>query len=157
MRRGWGGLVCGLLCAAVLVRGITKTRVSDTLYNADGTLASGLITVNWRGFTAVDGSTIAANSLLFRVVNGVLRLDLAPNPAGTSYTALYLLEGKTAYTETWVVPQSAAALRLPQIRVAAPATATPNSGTFPNLYTAGGNTGVGPAAFSPSSIWEVYD
>ncbi len=157
MRRRWGGLVCGLLCAAVLVKGITKTRVSDTLYNADGTLASGLITVSWRGFTGVDGSTIAGNSLVLRVVNGVLRVDLAPNPSGTSYTALYLLDGKTAYAETWVVPQSAAALRLPQIRVAAPAAATPAGSTFPNLYAASGNTGVGPTAFAPSSTWEVYD
>ena len=135
MRTRWGGFVLALLCALYAAKGITRTRIQDTLYNADGTLASGLITVSWRGFTAADGSTIAANSLILRIVNGVLKVDLAPNPAGTTYTALYLLDGKTAYTESWIVPQSAAALRLPQIRVAAPASSPAAGAGSPNLYT----------------------
>lgn len=157
MRGRRSGCLLGLLCSLYLAHGITRTRIQDTLYHADGTLASGLITVSWRGFTAPDGSTVAGNSLILKIVNGVLKVDLVPNPAGTSYTALYLLDGKTAYTEAWVVPQSVASVRLPQIRVAAPAGGAASGGGSPNIYTSSGNTGVGPVAFTPSSTWEVYD
>ena len=80
----WGGVAFG----------ITKTRIQDTLFNADGTLASGQATIAWIGFTASDGSTIVGNSLALRIVNGVLKVDLAPNatatPAGVVYTVTYL-------------------------------------------------------------------
>ncbi|MBI3695461.1 MAG: hypothetical protein HY238_11570 [Acidobacteria bacterium] len=157
MRGRWWGLMCGLLCGVAVLQGITRTRIQDTLYNADGTLAGGMITLSWRGFTAADGSTVAGNSLTLRIINGVLKVDLAPNPAGTSYAALYLLDGKTAYTETWVVPASGTPVRLGQVRVAASAAPGAGGSSSPNIYTSGGNTGVGPAAFTPSATWEVYD
>ncbi|HXG47744.1 MAG TPA: hypothetical protein VNO52_08975, partial [Methylomirabilota bacterium] len=138
------------------LRGITRTSIQDTLFNANGTLANGQITIQWNGFTAGDGSAVAANSLTLRIVNGVLRVDLAPNPAGTSYVVTYLLDGKRSYTETWVVPVSGSPLRVGQVRAAAPA-AGGSGGGAPNLHTLGGFTGVGPTAFSPGATWEVYD
>lgn len=158
MRLRWGVYILGLLCWSFTAEAITKTRIQDTLYNADGTLASGLITVSWKSFTAADGSAVAANSLVLRITNGVFKLDLAPNPAGTSYTALYLLDGRTASTETWIVPSSAAPVKLSQVRRVA-STAAPASGgsTVANIYTSGGNTGIGPAVFTPSTTLEVFD
>jgi len=143
-----------------LLYGIIKTRIQDTVYNANGTLAAGVMTISWIGFTAGDGSSIVGNSLTYRIINGVLNLELVPNqnatPSGTSYTVTYLLEGKRAYTEVWVVPQSAAALRLSQVRVVSPPAAPGPVGSG-NIYTSGGLTGVGPTPFSPASTWEVYD
>jgi hypothetical protein len=152
-----GLCVLALLCWSRPAQGIIKTRIQDTLYNADGTLANGFATVSWKAFSAPDGSTIAANSLTLRIINGVLQVDLAPNPPGTGYTVLYVLEGRSASTETWVVPQSAAALRLSQVRVAGPAASSGTNAAPANLYASGGNTGIGPAAFTPSGTLEVYD
>ncbi|MBI3665017.1 MAG: hypothetical protein HY236_02135 [Acidobacteria bacterium] len=164
IRRGrgrWSRLAAGLLCWLWIAEGITTTIIQDTLYNADGSPASGQITVSWKGFTAADGSAVAGNSLTVRVVNGVLRVALVPNrnasPDGGSYTVNYLLDGKTSYMETWVVPPSATAIRVGQVRAAAPA---PPAGAGPapaNIYTLGGNTGVGAVLFSPTSTLEVYD
>ena len=158
MRGRWVSLVLGLLCGVFIAQGITQTVIQDTLYNADGSLTSGLVTVSWNGFTAADGTTVAGNSVTLRIVNGVLRVALVPNPLGSSYTVSYLLSGKTAYTETWVVPPAAVPLRVGQVRVAAPlVTSNTSTATIPNIYTLGGNTGVGPATFSPSSTLDVFD
>ncbi len=162
VRLGWV-LVLGLLCWQSTVRAINRTRIQDTMYNANGTLANGWLTIRWDGFTAADGSTVAGNSFNVKLVNGVLLLDLAPNtgsnPTGSSYTVTYLLDGKRTYTETWVVPQSGAAVRVGQVRVTAPV--LPSGGgsgnAVANIYTSGGNTGIGPVTFVPSATLEVYD
>jgi hypothetical protein len=156
LRFGWAALAA-LACWALAADAITTTRIQDLLFNANGTLANGLITIQWNGFTAADGSAVAANSVTLRIVNGVLRVDLAPNPAGTSYTVAYLLDGKRAYTETWVVPVSGVPVRVGQVRSAAPAGGGGAGGSIANIYTLGGNTGVGPTAFSPGATWEVHD
>jgi hypothetical protein len=163
VRLGWV-LVVGLLCWQSTVRAINRTRIQDTMYNANGTLANGWLTIRWDGFTAADGSTVAGNSFNVKLVNGVLLLDLAPNtgsnPTGSSYTVTYLLDGKRTYTETWVVPQSGAALRVGQVRVAAPPLPSGGGGgssPVANIYTSGGNTGIGPVTFVPSTTLEVYD
>jgi hypothetical protein len=147
-----------LACWTLAANALTKTRIQDTLFNANGTLAQGLLTIQWNGFTAADGTAVAANSLTLRIVNGVLRTDLIPNPAGTSYTVIFLLDGKRAFTETWVVPASPTPVRVGQVRAAAPAApGGGGSGGSPNIYTLGGFTGVGPTSFSPGTTWEVYD
>jgi len=154
-RVGWG-LLTGLMCWQGAAAGITRTSIQDLLYNANGTLVNGLLTIQWNGFTAADGSAIAANSFTIRITNGVLRTELAPNPVGTVYTVSYLVDGKRLFTETWVVPLSATPVRVGQVRAAAAAGGGGGSGSS-NIHTLGGFTGVGPTVFSPGSTWEVYD
>ena len=150
-------LAVALACWTPASLGITTTKIQDTLFNANGTLANGSLTIHWNGFTAGDGSAIGANSLTVRLVHGVLRIELVPNPAGTVYTVTYLLDGKRAYTETWSVPSSALPVRVSQVRTLAAPAGGGGGGGVPNIYTSGGFSGVGPTAFTPTTTWEVYD
>jgi len=92
----------------------TLVNVNDTLYNADGTKASGRIVISWDPFTAgsttVDGGTLTYTIPSSGVNWGVVNVSLYPNvgasPAGTSYRAQYFLANRASYSETWVVPAS---------------------------------------------------
>ena len=103
---------------------IPRTRIQDTLFNADGSTAQGSVTIEWKGFTASDGSTITTNSLKIPVVHGVLLTDLVPNenatPTGTAYTATYLFNNGTRFVENWVVPESATPVSVSDIRIGQP-------------------------------------
>jgi hypothetical protein len=105
-------------------KAIPLTRVEDTLYNANGSRIEGMVTIQWRAFTAADGSTVAGNTVNVKIVQGVLAVDLTPNeeatPSGTSYQVTYLLDSGTRYTETWVVPASGSSVSVSQIRVSPP-------------------------------------
>ena len=48
------------------------TTISDTLYNADGTLFNGVLTISWPAFEASDTTQIAAGTITVQVTNGVL-------------------------------------------------------------------------------------
>jgi hypothetical protein len=103
---------------------IPLTRIQDTLYNADGTRIEGSATIQWRGFTASDGSTIAGSSVTVKIVQGVLSIDLTPtegaSPDGISYQVSFLLDNGTRFNETWVIPQSGSAVSVSEIRVSPP-------------------------------------
>jgi hypothetical protein len=111
-----------LLCANALA--IPLTRVQDTLYNANGSKVEGTATIQWRGFTASDGSTVAGSSINVKIVQGVLLVDLTPNeaatPSGTSYQVSYLLNNGARSTETWLVPESVTPVTVSQVRVTPP-------------------------------------
>jgi hypothetical protein len=99
------------------------TLIQDTLYNADGSPFTGNAEVAWRSFTASDGSYIVMNQTSLRVVAGALKVRLVPTSNATSaayYTVRYTSDGRTMFTEVWVVPPSAVALRVADVRVAAP-------------------------------------
>ena len=90
-------------------------QVLDTLYNADGSTASGRIVISWSPFTAGDGTTVDGGTLAYTIPAtggsaGVVNVSLYPNvgasPAGTSYAARHFLANGAQYTETWVVPAS---------------------------------------------------
>jgi hypothetical protein len=65
------------------------TRIQDILFNADASKVEGTVTIAWREFTASDGSTLAANSINVRIVQGLMKVDMNTNenatPAGTRY------------------------------------------------------------------------
>jgi len=111
-----------LLCTSALA--IPLTRVQDTLYNANGSKVEGTVTIQWRGFTASDGSTVAGSSINVKIVAGVLLVDLTPNeeatPSGTSYQVSYLLDNGVRSTETWLVPESMTPVTVSQVRVSPP-------------------------------------
>ncbi|MGO8719331.1 MAG: hypothetical protein ACLQMO_08955 [Acidobacteriaceae bacterium] len=88
---------------------MTTTLVQDTVYHADGTVATGTILVTWPAFVTAGGNTVAAGNLTAKIgANGGVSLNLAPNvgatPAGTYYTAVYHLDDGTVSKEYWLIP-----------------------------------------------------
>src|SRR5579863_3030833 len=84
------------------------TTISDTVYRADGSPASGTLLISWPGFTTADGYAVAAgNNSVVLGPNGSLTVQLAPNagatPAGTTYLVTYQLSDGTVKTENWSV------------------------------------------------------
>jgi hypothetical protein len=105
------------------------TTVSDTVYQADGSPASGVVLISWPAFTAADGTPVAAGSTSAALGNnGSLSVNLVPNagatPSGTYYTAVFQLQD-VVRTEYWLVgttsPTTLSAVRAtPGVGVAAP-------------------------------------
>ena len=102
------------LLVSVLVLGMqadsgpAKTTITDVVYRADGTPASGVILVSWPTFTTMDGKAVAAGTKSVTLgPGGALSVSLVPNsgasPAGTYYTAVYQLDDGVK-TEFWMVP-----------------------------------------------------
>lgn len=116
-------LVAAALWAAVAVSGqeITRTQISDTLFNADGSRAEGSLRISWKSFTAADGATVAKNSVDMDIVDGIVSVGLAPNlgavPEGTYYSVEYRLRKGERSNELWIVPDSAEPVSIADIRV----------------------------------------
>ncbi len=99
---------------------VTTTTVQDTVYHANGTVATGTILVSWPAFATATGNTVAAGNLNVTIgANGQVSMNLAANvgatPAGTYYTAVYHLDDGTVSKEYWNIPNvpstSVAAIR----------------------------------------------
>ena len=93
--------------------GPATTTVSDIVYGADGTPASGILIITWPAFVTASGTAVAGGSTTVTLgtngaANGVLNVALVPNagatPAGVYYTVVYQLSVGQATTEYWVVP-----------------------------------------------------
>jgi hypothetical protein len=96
------------------------TIISDTLFNADGTPFSGVVTISWPGFEASDTSNIAAETEQIQVNGGVLYVQLVPTTnANTAaiYTVQYANLGVTLSSEAWTVPPSIVPLRVRDVRL----------------------------------------
>jgi len=83
---------------AVQAQSPTTTRVSDVVYRADGSVASGTVLISWPAFTTADGATVTAGSLSVKLGNGGSFIaNLAPNtgaqPSGAYYKVTYQLTG----------------------------------------------------------------
>ena len=109
-------LVCGCAAAAP-----SKTRITDTLYEADGTLAACTLEISWLRFTATDGTTVDGGKLSASTTAGLVDVYLIPQTA--TYTVRYActrtVSGRaqqTTYTEYWVVPVSVTAVTISAIR-----------------------------------------
>jgi len=117
-------LGCGLVVWAALpvaAQCPAKTTVSDTLYNADGSLASGRVVIAWPTFL-IGTCQVIGGQVSVNVSAGALSVALYPNdaatPAGTSYRATYYLRSGKVTTEYWVVPTSATPVTLATVRSA---------------------------------------
>ena len=121
MSRGWMlvGVVLVALCAGAGAQ-VATTTVADTVYRADGGVASGTVLVSWPAFTTATGISVPGGSTSATIAAGVLSVQLAPNagsmPMGSYYTAVYHLDDGTVSREYWVVPVSTAAVHLSAIR-----------------------------------------
>jgi hypothetical protein len=105
------------------------TTIQDTLFEADGTLFNGTLTIQWSTFDANNIGTIVQQSTSVTVVNGNLLVQLAPNntapPPANIYTVMYESDGREQFTEQWTVPVSTVPLKVSIVRVGSqPATAT---------------------------------
>ncbi len=110
------------------------TVISDTLFNADGTLFNGVVVISWPNFEASDTSNVAAASNDVLVNNGILYVQLVPTTnANTAavYTVQYNSFGVTQYTEAWAVAPSATPLRVRDVRLAPGSV----SGSAPTVVT----------------------
>jgi hypothetical protein len=117
-----------VLASSTLVAGPALTTIQDVLYKADGTRFSGSLTISWNSFQAADNATIVTQSTTVKIVDGVLRVQLAPTTTATpqvNYAVTYTSDGKVQFQETWSVPSSTQPLRVRDVRLAA---STPSSG-----------------------------
>ena len=99
----------------------TMTTVSDVVYRADGSTASGTILISWPEFTTVDAKPVAAGTLSVAIgAGGAVSIALAPNaggnPDGTYYKVVLKLDDGTTETESWVIPASATPVTIGSVR-----------------------------------------
>jgi len=116
----WWLLFAGLAFSAQLQATPPLTTISDTLYNADGTLFNGVLTISWPQFEASDTSNVAANTIQVPVNNGILYVQLIPTTnanTGAVYTVTFASLGVAEFTETWAVPPSTIPLRVRDVLV----------------------------------------
>jgi hypothetical protein len=107
-------LVLALLMALTLspklqAQGPALTTISDTVYRADGTAASGTVLISWPSFQTAEGDAVAAGNLAVTIGPlGAFTAQLVPNvgasPAGTYYVVVFQLDDGTVRTEYWAVP-----------------------------------------------------
>ncbi len=84
--------------------GPALTNVDDTVYQADGTPAQGVLVITWPAFVEANGTAVAAGVLNVTLgANGALNVALAANaganPAGAYYTVVYQLGPAVAARE----------------------------------------------------------
>jgi trimeric autotransporter adhesin len=89
-------LGCALTATQAMAQSPVLTTVSETVFRADGSPASGTLLPSWPAFTTADGHTMAAgNKSVALGSNGSLTVQLAPNagatPSGITYLVTYQL------------------------------------------------------------------
>ncbi len=97
------------------------TTVSDTVYRADGSAASGTMLISWPAFTTADAKPVAAGTLSVAIgAGGAVSIALAPNaggnPDGTFYKVVLKLDDGTTETEDWVIPVSTTPVTIAAVR-----------------------------------------
>jgi hypothetical protein len=100
---------------------IVTTTVTDTVYRADGTAATGTVLVSWQAFTTALGQSVPSGSTSAAIATGgAMTIALVPNagatPMGSYYTAVYHLDDGTVSREFWVVPASATPVAVSAIK-----------------------------------------
>ncbi len=136
---------------------VSTTTVTDTIYRADGSKATGTVIVSWPAFTTANGQTVPGGSTSSAIAaGGLLSMQLAPNagatPAGTYYTAVYHLDDGSVSREYWVVPVSGAAVTVSSVRsTVLPAAVAMQTATksYVDTEVAAALTGIAPGAALP--------
>src|SRR5216683_787857 len=122
--RGWtlvGMLLAVMTVGAVAQGSIATTTVTDTIYRADGTKATGTVIVSWPAFSNAIGQTVPSGSTSVTIgAGGLLSVQLAPNagatPIGSYYTAVYHLDDGSVSREFWVIPSSQVPVHLSAVK-----------------------------------------
>ncbi len=97
------------------------TQVTGTIYEANGTAASGTVLISWPAFSTTSGVSVPSGSTSVTLgAGGLLSVQLVPNagstPMGSYYTAIYHLSDSSVTREYWVVPAQASAVQVNAIR-----------------------------------------
>ena len=124
------------LCAVALLAGFsaaapTLTTIQDVLYKADGTRFNGTLSISWNSFQTADNSAIVMQTATVKVIDGNLRVQLAPSTTGDPaivYSVTYNSDGRVQFQENWSVPPSTTPLRIRDVRVAASADSSTSGG-----------------------------
>jgi hypothetical protein len=119
-----------VLASSSLAAGPALTTIQDVLYKADGTRFNGSVTISWNSFQAADNSSIVTQSTTVKIVDGVLRVQLAPTTTATpqvNYSVVYSSDGRVQFQETWSVPSSGQPLHVRDVRISAAATSASGS------------------------------
>ena len=100
---------------------IATTTVTDTVYRADGTAATGTVIVSWQAFATASGQSVPGGSTSTAIgAGGSMSVPLAPNagatPIGSYYTAVYHLDDGSMSREFWVVPVSQTPVQVSAIK-----------------------------------------
>lgn len=85
-----------------------KTTVQDTVYRADGSVASGTLLIAWPAFTSANGDAVAAGTMSVKIgASGGVSIALVPNtgsnPASSYKVTLRASDGVVS-EEYWTVP-----------------------------------------------------
>lgn len=119
--KGW--VLVSMLFAVTITAAaqIATTTVTDTVYRADGTPASGTVVVTWQAFTTSLGQSVPAGTASAVIAsNGAMSIALVPNagatPMGSYYTAAYHLDDGTVSREFWVIPASQTPVKVSAIK-----------------------------------------
>jgi hypothetical protein len=103
-----------LLVSLFLALGVARalppatTTISDIVYRADGSAASGTLLITWPQFNTPDNKTVAAGTLNVTIPSGgAVSIALAPNagasPAGSYYKVTYKLD-ECLNASAWAKP-----------------------------------------------------
>src|SRR5579872_764154 len=98
------------------------TTIQDILYRADGTRFNGTLYITYNSFLTGDAQNIATANLTVPIVNGVLKVALAPTTtgsAGAQYEVTFNYAGIDQFSEIWAVPPSTVPLRVRDVLVSA--------------------------------------
>jgi hypothetical protein len=116
-------MLISVLLTVMTVAGVAQvatTTVADTIYHADGTVATGTLLISWPAFTTSNGDSIPSGSTSAVIAaGGALSVQLTPNagstPIGSYYTVVFHLDDGSVNREYWVVPSSTAPVKLSAI------------------------------------------
>ena len=116
-------MLISVLLTVMTVAGVAQvatTTVADTIYHADGTVATGTLLISWPAFTTSNGDSIPSGSTSAVIAaGGALSVQLIPNagstPIGAYYTVVFHLDDGSVSREYWVVPVSTAPVKVSAI------------------------------------------
>lgn len=110
-----------ILALLFCVVAAAQTQIRDTIYTGTGAPFQGRIVVISPDMRTASGRTIVRARTEIDVSNGVIALDLEPNdsatPSNTYYVVQYFPKRGQSWSEQWILPTSATALKVHEVRV----------------------------------------
>jgi hypothetical protein len=119
LKRSWLAALMLMVLALTMKGAPALTTIEDTIWLADGKRFNGLLLIEWKSFQTQGGRLVTRATRSIRVVNGNLKVQLAPTTAQTPaawYSVRYHANDRVMFTEVWSVAPSSRPLRLNQVK-----------------------------------------